>query len=186
MKLIKRTTAAVLFVFALVILADAQTGKLFEKDGVSFEYAAGWSVTDDSNSDAQQLNLARADSDLSIGVFVHKGRISADKFAEAKKSLVDPYVAARVKQFVQMGLKPEQSPITSDIAGIKADGTRISAVLGGDPGGASIYWALIGQRVVILTMFGPDSDAKKLAASWDLVRNSLKVIDPKAVPAPKP
>jgi hypothetical protein len=183
----KQLMCAVLVLLSVSIIATAQTtNKLFEKDGLSFEYAAGWSVTDDSTSDAQQINLARADSDLSIGVFAHKGKISPDKFADAKKSFIDPYVAARVKQFVQMGLKPEQSPIAAEIGGVKADGTRISAVLGGDPGGASIYWALVGQRVVILTLFGPDSDAKKLAASWDLVRTSLKLVDPKAAATPKP
>lgn len=189
MNLIKRAVSVTALLFACALIAAAQTAaanKLHEKDGVSFEYAASWTLTEDSTNDAQQLNLARADSDLTIGVFVHKGKITPEKFADAKKAFIDPYVAARVKQFVQMGLKPEQTPVESEIGGVKADGTRIGVVLGGDPGGATILWALVGNRVVILTLFGPDSDAKKLAASWDLVRSSLKIVDPKAAASPKP
>jgi hypothetical protein len=54
--------------------------------------------------------------------------------------------------------------------------------LGGETGAAKIYWAVIGQRVVVLTLFGPDKEVTKLAPAWDLVRNSLKVVDAKAAP----
>jgi hypothetical protein len=183
---------SLLLTFALILTACsvvAQTpasAKLFEKDGLSFEYSTGWSLQDDSNGDAQQVNLSRTNGDVKIGVFVHRGRITPEKFPEAKKSFIDPYVAGTVKQFVQMGVTPEQSPISSEIAGIKADGVRVGANLGGETGGANIYWAIVGQRVVVLTLFGPDKEAKQMAPAWDLVRNSLKVIDPKAAPAASP
>jgi len=38
-----------------------------------------------------------------------------------------------------------------------------------------------------LSLFGPDKEIKQRAAVWDLVRTSLKVVDPKAaVPAASP
>jgi hypothetical protein len=85
-----------------------------------------------------------------------------------------------------MGAKPEQLPDTSEIGGVKADGVKISASLGGEAGAAKIYWAVVGERVVVLTLFGPDKQLKQLEPAWDLVRNSLKVIDPKAAPAASP
>jgi hypothetical protein len=87
-----------------------------------------------------------------------------------------------------MGAKPEQVPETSEIGGVKADGTSINASLDGETGAAKIYWAVVGQRVVVLTLFGPDKQIKQLTPAWDLVRTSLKVVDPKAAPAatPKP
>lgn len=186
MSLIKKTGSVIVLLLACAVLTVAQTAgnKSFEKNGLSFEYPDGWTLSDDSTGDAQQLNLSRADNDLAIGVFAHKGKITPEKFAEAKKAFIDPYVAARFKQILQMGVTPTQTPVESEIGGVKAAGTRISASLGGDPGGATIYWALVGQRVVILTLFGPDSDAKKQAAAWDLVRTSLKVVDPKAAAKP--
>lgn len=170
------------------VLAKAQTpdAKNFAKDGLSFDYPAAWQLKDDSDGDAQQLTLAQANSDVQIRVFVHKGRVTPEKLPEAKKAFIDPYIAATNKQFVAMGAKPEQVADSSEIGGAKADGTIISASLGGEAGAAKIYWALVGQRVVVLTIFGPDKQMKQLTPAWDLVRSSLKVVDPKAVPAASP
>ena len=168
------------------LIAFAQTPKTYTKDGLSFDYPADWALQEGVNADAQQLTLAKANSDVQISIFVHKGRITPEKMPDAKKAFIDPYVAATEKQFVQMGAKPDQSPDASEISGVKADGVKIGASLGGEAGAAKIYWALVGQRVVVLTLFGPDKQLKQHAATWDLVRNSLKVVDPKATPSPKP
>lgn len=176
----------VAIVFVCCAVASAQKSKNFTKGDLSFDYPEGWTLQDDSNDDALQINLTKSNADVQVGVFVHKGRITPEKFGEAKKAFIDPYVAARAKQFVQMGAKPQQSPETSEIGGVKADGVNISASLGGETGGARIYWALVGQRVVILTLFGPDNQTKQLAPGWDLLRTSLKINDPKASPATSP
>ena len=169
------------------VVANAQTdSKNFAKDGLSFDYPAAWELQDASNGDAQQMTLTKANSDVQIRVFVHKGRITAEKLPDAKKAFIDPYVAATAKQFIAMGAKPEQVPDSTEIGGAKADGTSINASLGGEAGAAKIYWALVGQRVVVLTLFGPDKQIKQLTPVWDLVRTSLKVVDPKAVPAASP
>jgi hypothetical protein len=172
--------------FCCVVTAQTPDSKSFVKDGLSFDYANAWQLQDDSNADAQQLTLTKANSDVQIRVFVHRGRITPEKLPDAKKAFIDPYIAATAKQFVAMGAKPEQVPDSSEIGGIKADGTSINASLGGEAGAARIYWALVGQRVVVLTLFGPDKQMKQFAPAWDLVRTSLKVIDPKAAATPKP
>ena len=170
------------------VLANAQTSdsKNFSKDGVTFDYPASWQLADSSNSDLQQITLSKANSDVQIGVFVHRGRMTPEKMADAKKALIDPLISGNVKQFEAMGAKPQQVPDSTEFAGVKAEGTSINASLGGETGATKIYWALVGQRVVILTLFGPDKQLKQLAPVWDLVRASLKVLDPKAVPAASP
>lgn len=178
-----------LIAIACCVLAFAQTGdtKNFAKDNLSFDYPGSWQFQDSSDGDAQQFTLAKANSDVQIRIFVHRGRISPEKLPDAKKAFIDPYVAATAKQFVAMGAKPEQAPDTSEIGGVKADGVNISATLGGEAGAAKIYWALLGQRVVVMTYFGPDKQTKQLTPAWDLIRTSLKVVDPKAAtPSPKP
>ena len=173
-------------VFACFLVAVAQTPKNFSKNNLSFDYPDGWTLTDDSNDDAQQLTLTKSNTDVQIRVFVHKGRVTPEKLPDAKKAFIDPYIAATAKQFVAMGAKPEQVPDTSEIGGIKADGVSINASLGGETGAAKIYWAVVGQRVAVLTLFGPDKQIKQLAPAWDTVRTSLKVVDPKATPAASP
>ena len=170
--------------FVCCLTATAQTPKTFTQEGLSFNYPSDWTLEDISNKDAQQLGLTK--QDVQMVVFVHRGRITPEKLPDAKKAFIDPYVAATAKQFVAMGAKPEQTPDTSEIGGMKADGVNISASLGGEAGAAKIYWALVGQRVVVMTFFGPDKQMKQLAPGWDLVRTSLKVMDPKAAASPKP
>ena len=174
-----------LLAIAVCVIALVQTPKTYTKNGLSFDYPADWNFQEGVNDDAQQLTLTKANSDVQISVFVHKGRIAPEKLPDAKKAFIDPYISATANQFVQMGAKPEQSPDSSEIGGVKADGVKISASLGGETGASKIYWAVIGQHVVVLTLFGPDKQLNQNAAAWDLIRNSLKVVDPKAAPSPK-
>jgi hypothetical protein len=186
MKLVRITLPVNLTLMLVCVAALAQTGspKQFSKDGLSFDYSGDWLIQDDSNKDGQSLTLARADLDVAINVFVHRGRITPDKLPDAKKAFIDPYVDARVKQFIQSGATPQQTPDTSEIAGQKADGVAITASLGGVPGSAKIYWTLVGERVVLLTYFGPDKQQKQFANVWDTIRNSIKIEDPKVKPKP--
>jgi hypothetical protein len=175
----KRISMLVALLWISCVVAAAQTPKNFTKNDLSFDYPDGWTLTDDSDGDAQQFTLTKSNSDVQIRIFVHKGHVSPEKLPDAKKAFIDPYVAATAKQFVAMGAKPEQSPDTTEIGGVKADGVKISASLGGEPGAAKIYWALVGQRVAVLTLFGPDKQMKQLAPAWDLVRTSLKAVETK-------
>jgi hypothetical protein len=188
MKLVRSIIPLILLLPALSIVALPQTGNTqqYAKDGLSFDYPAGWTIQDDSNKDGQSLSLARADLDVSVNVFVHRGRITAEKLPDAKKAFIDPYIEARMKQFIQSGATPKKTTDTSEIGGQSAEGVVISASLGGVPGAAKIYWALVGQRVVLLTYFGPDKQQKQFANVWDMVRNTIKIEDPKAAPKPTP
>lgn len=174
--------------FMSCVIANAQTSKTFKEGGLSFDYPADWTLQDASDKDAQQFTLGKANSDVQVRIFAHRGRIAGDKLPDAKKAFIDPYIASTEKQFVAMGAKPEKTPDASEIGSVKAEGVNIGASLGGEKGAAKIYWALVGQRVVVLTIFGPDKEMTKLAPAWDLIRNSLQVFDPKAAPeaAPKP
>lgn len=183
---------AIVYVFAIALLivvsVAAQNTKQFTKDGLVFDYPEGWSVTDESNSDAQQLTVSRADSNVQIRVFVHRGKVNTpEKLAQAKAKIIDPYLNHTEKQFAQMGAKPERAAATTQIGGTAAEGVRIKAVLD-EPGEAGVYWATVGERLVMLTLFGPDKAIKKETPTWDAVRNSLKIealAQPKASPSPK-
>jgi hypothetical protein len=169
--------------------ASAQTApgdaKEFNKDGLSFNYPAGWSFKDDSDSDKQQLTFGRADVDAQFTIFIFRTPItSPEQMAEAKKILVDKYVAAQTASFEREGAKPQSSPATKDIGTTKADGTIIHLSFDGVAGAAEIYWGLIGQRLVVLTFFRPDNAIAKATPAWDLIRSTIKIAD--QTPQPKP
>ncbi len=164
----------------------ATDAKQFTKDGLTFSYPTGWELNDTSNADAQQLVVGRPNSEAQITVFVYRTPVSTpERVAEARKVLVDPYVAQTTKSFQQAGAKPESAPATTEMGSTKAEGVKISASLSGEPGAAEIYWGVVGQRLVVLTFFGPDRALKQATPTWDLIRNSIAVEEPKPA-APKP
>lgn len=179
---------AFLLLFGCAVCAAQTAGvNTFSKDGLSFNYPAGWSIQDESNSDAQTIKLARSDADIQLTVFVHRGRISADKMVEAQKDFITPYVDATAKQFVDnMGAKVQRTPDSTEIGGVKAEGTKLKFIVSGDSATSQIYWALVNQRVVILTYFGPDRDRQKFLSSWETVKTTLKIEDAKPVAKPTP
>lgn len=188
----KSTQIVVGLIALLAVAASAQdpNTKHFAKDGLSFDYTSGWTIVDESNSDAQQLTLRRDDSDALIKFFVHRGKVnSPEKLAQAKSKLIDPYIEYTSKQFVQMGAKPERAAASTQIGGAAAEGVRITAVLD-EPGEAGIYWTTLNDRLVVLTLFGPNSALKKAMPAWDGIRASLKIEPPpppkSASPKPSP
>jgi hypothetical protein len=172
---------------SLSALSQTPETKQFTKDGLVFNYTTGWSFNDASNSDAQDLTLGRADSDAQIKVFVFRPLITTpEKLAEAKRVLVDKYVAATTKGLTDAGAKPESSPAATEIGALPVEGVKIRASLGGEPGAAEIYWGVVGKRLVVLTFFGPDRALKKAMPTWDAVRSSLQIEEPKPQPQPSP
>lgn len=190
MKIFSAPFAIAIFFLSSAVVYSQTTpeAKPYSKDGLTFNYQGNWTLSDDSNGDAQQVTLSRTDTDAQIRVFVHRGRVTPEKMPQARKSFIDPYVRSTASQFVAMGAKPEESPDTTDIGTTKAEGVNIKASLGGEPGAAKIYWALVADRVVVLTYFGPDKELKKHQAAWDLIRTSLQVEPkkPAAKPSPSP
>jgi hypothetical protein len=181
-----RTLQIVALLLTCSFATFAQATKTFAKDGVSFDYPSAWTVQDASKSDSLQLTLARSDSDAQIKVFVYRSKIAPDKMAEARAKLVDPYVESTFKTFQQMGANPQRSPINTVISGVPAEGIKIGATLEGEPGAALIYWAVIGERLVVLTHFGPDKALKQTSSAWDVVTKTLNLEGAKPSPAPTP
>src|SRR5688500_1041732 len=191
MKTLSYWLAAIALVAVWSMSALGQTpaadAKQLSKDGLSFNYPNGWTLVDASNADAQSFNLGRADSDAQMRVFVFRTPVTTpERVAEAKKVLIDPYVASTVRQFEQMGAKPQKSPASTEIAKVASEGVRIAASLEGVPGAAEIYWGVVGNRLVVLTQLGPDRSLKQASPAWDAIRNSIAVVDPKAAPHPAP
>ena len=165
--------------------APPAEGKQFVKDGLTFNYPSAWAFNDTSNADAQQLTFGRTDSEAQITVFVFRTPLTKpERIAEAKKVLVDKYIASTMKSFEQAGAHPQSTPATGEIAGVAAEGVKIKASLDGVPGVAEIYSAVVGQRLVVLTLLGPDRAVTKAAPAWDMIRGTIKIEEPQPKPQP--
>ena len=159
--------------------------KQFAKDGLSFDYPAKWQIADKSSGQMQFLELAQGDVVIRIRS-PREWLKTPEKEAHARKLFQDQYVDEFSNQLEQAGMHPKRSAVTTQIGGSAAEGVRVQAVLGSEPGEAAIFWNTVGERLVVLTFFGPDKARKKATPTWDIIRNSLKIEPPQPKPTPSP
>ena len=191
MRISRNSFQLIAFLLFCGLSAAAQTtpsdAKEFNKDGLIFKYPSGWAFNDASSADAQQMTFGRADSDVQITVFVFRTPVATpEKVAEAKRVLVDKYVASTTKSFEQAGAHPASAAASSEIGAVASEGVKIHASLDGVPGMAEIQWAVVGQRLVVLTFLGPDKALLKATPAWDTIRTSIKIEAPTPQPKPSP
>src|SRR5256886_10552237 len=148
--------------------------KHFDKDGLSFDYPANWQISDQSTQQMQFLELSQGDGVIRIRS-PREWLKTPEKEAHARKLFQDQYVNDFATQLEQAGLTPKRSPVTTQIDGTDAEGTRLRANLDGQPGGMDSYFRIISDRLVNLSIIASERDMKKSAAVWDTIRNSLKV-----------
>jgi hypothetical protein len=173
--------ASALLLLVVTTLAQDPNVKHFAKDGLSFDYPANWSITDQSTQQMQFLELAQGD----VVIRVRSPREwlkTPEKEAHAKKLFQDQYVDEFSSIVEQSGMHPKRSPAKTQIAGADADGARVRAVMDGQPGGMDSYSRVVSDRMINLSTIGSEKDFEKSAAAWDLIRNSIKV---EGAPAPK-
>jgi hypothetical protein len=187
-RLTMRFVIITLFVIAFAAAGiPAQTPpKSFTRDGVSFSYPSEWLLQDKAGSNADDFEFMNANLDVQLKVTVSKAiDPTPENVAKAKKVLVDHYTDHTIKSFEAAGGKPQSSPATSEIGGVASTGVLVTASLGGSPGNIQIQSALVGDRIVVLTLLGPTSDTKRAAAAWDMLRTTMKV-EAQKTPEPTP
>jgi len=163
----------------LFVSAPAQDPNIkhYDKDGLSFDYPANWQFSDQSTGQMQFLELSRGD--LVIRVRSPREWLKTpEKEAYAKKLFQDQYVAGFATQFEQNGMQPKRTPVTTQIGGGDAEGTRLRVVMDRQPGGLDSYYRIISDRLVNISVLGSEKEIAQDAPVWDLIRNSLKVAPP--------
>ena len=188
MKLTKILIGCAALLLVASVRPQAPDTKHFDKDGLSFDYPAKWQMSDQSTQQMQLVELTQGD----VVIRVRSPREwlkTPEKEAYAKKRFQDEYVDNFATQVEQAGLRAKRSAVTTQIAGADAEGTRLRAVLDGAPGGMDSYFRIISDRLVNLSIIASEKDVARSAATWDTIRNSLKVEpppQPKASPSPSP
>jgi len=153
--------------------------KRYAQDGLSFDYAAAWELSDQSNPAAQQLVLTEKTLDAQIMIIALRGAITSPKQEEqAKAALIEPSISRLLKQYEIAGINVERSAATANVAGSPAEGARLRFAVDGQPGTNDIYWLTINQRVVQLFFITPEKTASKTTICWDMVRSTLRIEKP--------
>jgi hypothetical protein len=184
MKLAKHVIGGLAIIMcAALALAQAGDGNRFTKDGLSFDYPAGWHMDDQSNSQIQYLTLTK---DGYAELIVRSPRATIDspeKEAEAKRLIQDGYIDAWAKNFESTRAKVERTTMTTNIAGAPGDCTRLKASLADGPGHVDICWRLIEKRMAQVAIVGSDKDINRTSQIWDALLASVKIEAP-VLPTP--
>lgn len=176
------TAASLLIVVG--VLAQNPNIKQFAKDGLSFDYPAGWQMSDQSTPQMQFIELTRGD----VVIRVRSPREwlkTPEKELAAKKLIQDKYVSDMSASFEQSGMHLKHSVVTTQISGADAEGARVRGLMDGEAGGLDAYFRIVSDRFVQLSILGSEKDIVKTAPIWDLIRTSLKV-EPAPAPTPTP
>jgi hypothetical protein len=187
MKLRARVFRVIAFALLVNGALAQNSGQHYAKDGLSFDYPAGWSI-DESKTTGQMQYLTLGRDGFAM-IIVRSPRAVIDtpeKETHAKQLIQDGFIEAWANNFSSQGSKAERSTVTTEIGGGPGECTRLSASLSGEQGRVDICWRLLEKHMVQLAIVGSTKDVTKSAPAWDMIRNSLKVESlPEAKPSPK-
>lgn len=150
----------------------------FAKDGLSFDYPAGWTLGDKSGGDVQQLVLFLQGSSARVQVVAHRQLLqSGEQVSAARKAITIPYVKDLARKF---GL--DEAPDWKDAQCLTvgkrlATGLHFSGRLDGEPSAADVFTVVLGQRLVHLVYTRADKDDAQGSEAWKVLLGSI-AIDP--------
>ncbi|HEY0320738.1 MAG TPA: hypothetical protein VGC66_07295 [Pyrinomonadaceae bacterium] len=181
MKISLRFGATILLALLVSLPALAQGGASaqvarFSEGGVAFQYPATWTLSDKSNTENQHLVLELKGTAAQIMVLVE--RIPSTKPGERTAALQarnTAFADLMTAELEKVGATVQRSEVTTDVGGVQAEGIRLRASPGNQPGSVDVYSFVLGGRIVMLTFLRPDTDAAAAAPAWSAVRSSLRV-----------
>ncbi len=179
-------TALLIFAIMLAAQAAPQTAAgHYSKDGLAFDYPAGWTLGDTSEAQLQRVVLTRGGSSNIIMVFAQRELITtAAQLYASRNGVTIPYVVNIANKLGLDNPPPPDEAQCVAVGGRYAVGFRMNGVLEGEPTRAEVYTIVLGQRLLHLVNVRAESDEAAGAAAWKMLLDSLKVEQP-AQPSPE-
>ena len=187
----RRFVVTLFLSFIVSLPAAAQENKKFTGGGLSFDYPSVWTISDKSTPDNQHLVLELKGTAAQIMVLVERtASTQPGQRGAALTQRTTTFADLMTKEFEKIGAPVQRSDVQTEAGGVLADGLRLRAAPGGQPGSVEVYSFVLGGRIVMITYLRPDSDAAAAAPAWGLIRRSLRVgapdaaaVKPKTTPA---
>ena len=171
-----------LLIFVILLAAPRGPVEHYEKDGLAFDYPAGWTLSDTGDAKMQRVMLTRNDASNVIIVFAQREPVtSAGQLYASRTGITMPYVANIAHK---LGLNNPPPPGDSQclaVGGRPAVGFRMNGMLEGEPTTAEVYTAVIGQRLLHLVHIRSDKNEEVSAPAWKTLIDTLKVEGPAQV-----
>lgn len=150
----------------------------FSTDGISFDYPAGYSVTDESTEEAQQFVITRKGSSVHLTLVVMRRLVQRDEMPAAIESFKEPIIKQAAITLGQANASAG-IPVQTEFGTRPTEGVRLQS-MGNRRRTADVVWLRWSFRLVAATFIRSAADESVEARLWDTVRSSLK-IDPPVV-----
>jgi hypothetical protein len=181
MNINQRLATAILLalLFSLPAFAQGAGGAQMERfsaSGLSFQYPSAWTLADKSTEDNQHLVLELKGTAAQIMVVVErKPSTQPGQRMEALRTRTTAFADIMTKELEKIGATVERTEVSTEVGGQAAEGLKLRASPGDQPGSIEVYSFVLGGRIVMLTFLRPDRDAQAAAPAWSAVRSSLRV-----------
>jgi hypothetical protein len=173
----------ILLAFAYPAIGQANR---YAHDGLSFNYPAGWALSDESDAQVQSLSLDRGKDEAKIMVVSLRQQMTAAEISQAQSSVTEAIVNNLAHAMQQLGAQVQRTSISASIGETRAVGIRLRANLHGEAGNADVYQLVLGGRLVNVVLIGSDPELLRAATAWNMVCSSLRVGTPAVAPPTQP
>lgn len=155
--------------------------KHFARDGLSFDYPAGWALNDKSTPQAQHLVIVLPNSSALIMVIAHRDTVtSSEQFFAARQGTTEPFIKSVEEKFRPNGKVPAERDFPCiEIGELKSvGGIRLRGSFNRAPSTGEFYSFVLGRRFVNLVYIRMDKDETQGSSAWDTIRRTLKIESP--------
>lgn len=169
---------ALLILVMLLTTTPQGVVERYSKEGLAFDYPAGWTLGDTSDAQSQRVVLTRKEASNIIIVFAQREPVTtAGQLLGAYANVTMPYVT-NIAHKLGLNRAPAPSEQCLTIGGRTSAGFQMTGMLEGQPTTAEVYTVVLGQRLLHLVHVRNDKDEATGAAAWKKVLDTLKVEGP--------
>ena len=170
--------AMIVSVLSISVHAQSAGPKLnhFSTDGISFDYPAGYSVSDESTTEAQHFVITRKGSSVQLTIVALRRFVSSGEMPAATEDLTEPMVK-QVALTLGRANSPGRNSIQTSVGSKQAEGVRLRSS-GVRKRTGEVIWLRLNSRLVALAFIRSDVHETVESQLWHTVRTSLKVEAP--------
>jgi hypothetical protein len=175
-------SAALILLTASFAYAAFGQANQYSRDGLSFSYPPGWALVDESDAQAQTLNVDRGKDEAKIIIVALRRQMNAAELAEVQPKMTQAIADALAQEITKLGAQVQRASVSQAIGGVQAQGIKLRASISGETGDADIYWLTLGGRLVHVIYVGSDQERARATGAWNMVCSTLRVGSPAVAP----
>jgi TonB family protein len=145
-------------------------------DGISFDYPAGYAVTDKSTPEAQEFVITRQGSSIQLTIVAMRRLVSPNELPAAIEDFKEPIIK-KVGATLSLTDSPERTEIKSRLGLREAEGVRLQS-LDNRMRTGEVIWLHWNSRLIALSFVRADADEEAGSHLWETIRSSLRVATP--------